>query len=115
MSSLVGLYYDAGGNLTKIVRPHFDEPKRILTDADFAAHDDKTLTRVNMDAATYAGLPAPIQLNGVAVHQDLNIAAQPLLAQKSPQLGLLLQANITTVANTLAALSAQLLPPVLGL
>ncbi len=70
MSSHVGVYFDADGNVTTIVCPHFDEPGYQVTEKDFAPHDFPGLTRVTVAADVYRANP-PVNNGGQALYFDL--------------------------------------------
>ncbi len=78
MSSHVGLYFDAVGNLSMIVRPHYDQPGRVLTDEDFGPHDNHPeLTRVTVQTKTYTDAAPPINNRGAPFYYDLCQRALP--------------------------------------
>lgn len=109
MSSHVGVYLDGAGNITKIVRPHFDELGYTVTDKDFSGHDDKVLTRVTIPAQVYLNSP-PINLNGQAVYYDLQkqIAVIAQADQSLAPLVSAVQAKTAAVDVVLAQIAADI-------
>jgi hypothetical protein len=92
--TLVGVYYDSAGNLTKVVHADND---------DFAPHADKALLGVTLAKKSYDALPIALNTNGFANPYDLNKAVVAQASALNPTIGLKLQASIDATTAQLAA------------
>ncbi len=101
MSSHVGVYFDADGNVACIVRPHFDVPGYQVTEKDFAAHNYKGLTRAVIATEDYSGKP-PINIDGKAVYLDLAKVALAEVAKVDAELASTIQAKTNAVDAAIA-------------
>jgi|SRR6185437_12201427 len=90
--TLVGVFYDSGGNYTGEVHADND---------DFRPHMRPGQVLVTMAKPSYDALPPALNINGFANPYDLNKALQPLVAQMNPAIGLALQAKIDAVTALL--------------
>lgn len=84
-ADLVGVCYDASGNLHFIVHADND---------DFSMHEPPGHTTVTIAYAVYAALPSPSIMPGQVSHYDLAKAVMPALQAKNIALATKLQSRI---------------------
>ena len=107
MAAPVGLFYDANGNLAKLVIPHEDEPDNY----DLSQHDTPEHVRVTLDLQDFIPASEPINVDGTMVYQELNQLALLQLAISASQIAAQVQASITATADYLTAQAATLNAP----